>query len=82
MSDRDELAAVIYGANYVAEWEPDSGELHQQDAQASADAVLSSDWLARVKREAAADAWDRGHSSCFHVCIPGGCRNPHREQVK
>lgn len=57
MSDRDELRDELSG------WPIGSGYYQSQagsdEAGEMADVILSSDWLARVKREAAQEATDR-----------------------
>lgn len=67
MSDRDELAEAIRNgvdAGY--------GALPAEHFYPEADAILASDWLARVK----AEAWDQGFSA--GVPMPTGSTNPYR----
>ena len=102
----DAMVAAAWRAHHIAEWgddldprdngEGESGPIREalvaalQATPRTADAILSSDWLARVKREAKGEAWDEGARWAYEeitgepenrfALAPGD--NPYREQVK
>ena len=102
MTTCEELAAVLAGPRFVPHGRDESGEwgehvyVSQQLADALADALLASPALARVIREAKAEAWDEGQAGGY-ICAQGyhahgdghgpdswdcDCPNPYRDQTE